>query len=84
MDEPPKMLSEVVRDTIRRKHYSYQIEKSYVQWIKRYVAFHHKRHPREMGQTEIEAFLTHLAVEGKVGCLYPESSLQRDSKSDVD
>lgn len=60
------MLLEVVRDTIRRKHYSYQTEKSYVQWIKRYVAFHHKRHPREMGQPEIEAFLTHLAVEGKV------------------
>jgi integron integrase len=66
MDERPKMLSEVVRDTIRRKHYSYQTEKSYVQWIKRYVAFHHKRHPREMGQAEIEAFLTYLAVEGKV------------------
>ena len=60
------MLSEVVRNTIRRKHYSYQTEKSYVQWVKRYVAFHNKRHPREMGQPEIEAFLTHLAVEGKV------------------
>ncbi|MCY7272424.1 MAG: integron integrase [Phormidesmis sp. CAN_BIN44] len=66
MNERPKMRSEVVRDTIRLKHYSYQTEKSYVQWIKRYVAFHHRRHPREMGQAEIEAFLTHLAVEGKV------------------
>ena len=66
MDERPKMLSEVVRDTIRRKHYSHQTEKSYVQWFKRYVAFHHKRHPREMGQAEIEAFLTPIAVEGKV------------------
>ena len=66
MDERPKMLSEVVRDTIRLKHYSYQAEKSYVQWIKRYVAFHHRRHPREMRQAEIEAFLTHIAVEGKV------------------
>lgn len=66
MDERPKMLSEVVRDTIRRKHYSRQTEKSYVQWIKRYIAFYHKRHPREMGQAEIEAFLTHLAVEGNV------------------
>ena len=43
-----------------------KLEKSYVQWIKRYVAFHHKRHSREMGQVEIEAFLTHIAVEGKV------------------
>jgi len=54
MDERPKMLSKAVRDTIRLKHYSYQTEKSYVQWIKRSVAFHHKQHPREMGQAEIE------------------------------
>ena len=60
------MLLEVVSDTIRRKHYSYCTEKSYLQWIKRYVIFHHKRHPREMGKVEVEAFLTYLAVERKV------------------
>ena len=62
----PKMLLEVVSDTIRRKHYSHRTEKSYFQWIKRYVTFHYKRHPREMGKAEVEAFLTYLAVEGKV------------------
>ena len=62
----PKMLLEVVSDTIRHKHYSHRTEKSYLQWIKRYVTFHHKRHPREMGKVEVEAFLTYLAVEGKV------------------
>ena len=62
----PKMLLEVVTDTIRRKHYSYRTEKTYLQWIKRYVIFHQKRHPREMGKAEVEAFLTDLAVEGKV------------------
>ena len=62
----PKMLLEVVSDTIRRKHYSHRTEKSYLQWIKRYVIFHHKRHPREIGKVEVEALLTYLAVEGKV------------------
>jgi integron integrase len=66
MNDRPKMLLEVVSDTIRRKHYSHRTEKSYLQWIKRYVIFHRKRHPREMGKAEVEAFLTYLAVEGKV------------------
>ena len=66
MNDRPKMLLEVVSDTIRRKHYSHRTERSYLQWIKRYVTFHYKRHPREMGKAEVEAFLTYLAVEGKV------------------
>jgi integron integrase len=66
MNDRPKMLLEVVSDTIRRKHYSHRTEKSYLQWIKRYVIFHQKRHPREMGKAEVEAFLTYLAVERKV------------------
>jgi len=60
------MLLEVVRQRIRLKHYSHRTEKSYVQWIRRFVRFHNRRHPRELGKTEIEAFLTHLAVERKV------------------
>ncbi|MGZ8903954.1 MAG: phage integrase N-terminal SAM-like domain-containing protein, partial [Methylobacter sp.] len=51
---------------IRVKNYSIRTEKQYVQWIKRYILFHGERHPQEMGATEVEAFLTHLAVEGKV------------------
>jgi len=62
----PKKLLDQVRDAIRRKHYSIRTEEAYVSWIKRFILFHNKRHPREMGAPEIEAFLTHLAVERRV------------------
>jgi integron integrase len=55
-----------VRERIRVKHYSIRTETQYVQWIKRFILFHAKRHPQEMGVAEVEAFLTHLAVEGRV------------------
>lgn len=55
-----------VRDAIRTKHYSIRTEEAYVSWIRRYILFHDKRHPREMGATEIEEFLTHLAVNEHV------------------
>ncbi len=61
-----KKLLEVVSDKIRLKHYSYQTEKSYIGWIKRYIFFHNKKHPKDMGKVEIEQFLTYLAVERKV------------------
>ena len=64
--EPPKKLLDQVRDVLRLKHYSYRTEQSYVDWITRYILFHDKRHPKDMGVPEIEAFLTHLAVEGHV------------------
>jgi integron integrase len=63
--QSPKLLDQV-RDRIRVKHYSIRTETQYVQWIKRFILFHGKRHPREMGAAEVEAFLTHLAVEGSV------------------
>ena len=63
---PPKKLLDQVRDAIRLKHYSYRTEETYVQWIRRYILFHNKRHPNEMGTPEIEAFLTHLAIDGQV------------------
>jgi len=62
----PKKLLEQVSDALRRKHYSYRTEQTYIQWIKRYIFFHNTRHPAEMGTPEVEAFLTHLAVEKKV------------------
>jgi predicted aldo/keto reductase-like oxidoreductase len=62
----PKKLLDQVRDAIRLKHYAYRTEETYVQWIRRYILFHDKRHPIEMGKAEIEAFLTHLAVAGQV------------------
>jgi hypothetical protein len=59
----PRKLLDHVRDTLRVKHYSIRTEKTYVSWIRRYILFHDKRHPNDMGAREIEAFLTHLAVE---------------------
>lgn len=55
-----------VRDLIRLKHYSIRTEKSYLSWILRYIDFHNKRDPKEMATPEIEAFLSHLAVDLKV------------------
>ena len=63
---PPKRLLDQVRDAIRLKHYAYRTEQIYVQWIRRYILFHNKRHPNQMGVPEIEAFLTHLAVQEHV------------------
>ena len=54
----PKKLLDRVRGAIRVKHYSIRTEEAYVSWIKRYILFHDKRHPKEMGVPEIEAFLT--------------------------
>ena len=59
----PKKLLDQVREAIQRKHYSPRTAESYVHWIKRFIFFHHKRRPNELGEPEIEAFLTHLAVE---------------------
>jgi integron integrase len=61
----PKLL-EQVRDRLRVLHYSYRTEAQYVQWIKRFILFHDKRHPAQMGAPEVESFLTHLAVQGRV------------------
>lgn len=66
MENPPKKLLDQVADALRVRHYAYRTEQTYIHWIRRYILFHDKRHPREMGAAEIEAFLTHLAVEGQV------------------
>lgn len=63
---PAPRLLDRVRDEIRRRHYSLRTETSYLQWIRRFILFHGKRHPREMGRVEVAEFLTHLAVEGHV------------------
>lgn len=59
-------LLDQVRNRIRRLNYAYSTEKTYTSWIRRYILFHDKRHPRDMGEAEIEAYLTHLAVNQKV------------------
>ena len=61
MGHPPKKLLDQVRDAIRLKHYSIRTEETYVDWIRHFILFHGKRHPRQMGTPEIEAFLTLLA-----------------------
>ena len=55
---PKKRLLDQVRDRLRLKNYAYRTEKSYLYWIKQYILFHNKRHPNEMGGSEIEQFLT--------------------------
>jgi len=59
-------LLERVRNEIRVRHYSLRTEQAYIHWIRRFILFHNKRHPNEMGEPEISAFLTHLAVNRKV------------------
>lgn len=61
----PKLLDQV-RQAIRTRHYSYRTEKAYVHWIKRYIFFHNKRHPIEMGEAEIARFLSSLASDSHV------------------
>ncbi len=66
MDAPQPRLLDVVRARIRARHYSLRTEKAYVFWIRRFVRFCRMRHPRDLGAPEVEAFLTHLAVDAKV------------------
>jgi integron integrase len=63
MEKRPKKLLDQVREAIRVKHYSIRTEQAYVSWVKRYILFHDKRHPADMGKPEIETFLSHLAVD---------------------
>ncbi|WP_421657327.1 integron integrase [Leptothermofonsia sp. ETS-13] len=62
MESRPRKLLDQVRDALRVKHYSYSTEKTYVHWIRRFILFHNKRHPSEMGTPEVTQFLTYLAV----------------------
>jgi site-specific recombinase XerD len=77
MDTPntPRLLDRV-RAKIRVKHYSIRTEQAYVDWIKRFIRFHDKRHPAALGPDEVEAFLTRLAVAGNVA-----ASTQNQAKS---
>ena len=75
MLNPPKLI-DLVRDRLRVKHYSIRTEQVYVDWIRRYIFFNDKRHPKDMGAEDVEAFLTHLAVAGKVS-----ASTQNQAKS---
>ncbi len=65
MEQKPKKLLDQLRDAIRLKQYSPRTEKTYLHWVREYILFHNKRHPREMGVAEINQFITHLVVERK-------------------
>jgi integron integrase len=65
MDRPPRLLDQM-RDALRARHYSPRTERAYLSWARRYIYFHHIRHPAEMAEPEINAYLTHLAVHEKV------------------
>ena len=73
--QPPKLLDQVVAK-MRVKHYSLRTEKTYIDWIKRYILHYGKTHPKNMGAEQVEAFLTHLAVQRNVS-----ASTQNQAKS---
>ncbi|WP_415203318.1 phage integrase N-terminal SAM-like domain-containing protein [Pseudorhodoferax sp.] len=75
--QPPKLL-DALRDRIRVLHYSIRTERAYMDWARRFILFHGKRHPRDMGAPEITAFLTHLAVERNVS-----ASTQNQAKAAI-
>jgi hypothetical protein len=64
-DSRPKLLDQL-RESLRARHYTGRTERTYCSWVKRFIFFHNVRHPRDMGEPEINAFLTHLAVEEKI------------------
>jgi integron integrase len=64
--EPKTKLLDQVRDAIRLRHLSRRTEEAYLGWIRRFILFHHKRHPNDMGVEEVQAFLSHLAVHAQV------------------
>lgn len=64
--EPTPRLLDQVRELIRIRHYSIRTEQAYLQWIRRFIVFHGKRHPRDMGAPELTAFLSYLAVRRNV------------------
>ncbi len=64
MDKP--RLMDRLREAIRVRHYSLRTEEAYRQWVRRFILFHGKRHPESMGEPEVSAFLSHLAVDRNV------------------
>ena len=71
LQSKPKLLDQV-RIEMRTAHYSKSSEESYVSWIKRFILFHNKRHPKDMGATEIKQFVNHFAVKQQVSSLARE------------
>jgi integron integrase len=77
-DAPAPKLLDALRRAIRVRHYAVRTEEAYVQWVRRFILFHNKCHPKELGAQEVSAFLTHLAVNRGVA-----SSTQNQAKSAI-
>lgn len=77
-------LLDEVRNTLRVHHYAMKTEKSYVQWIRRFILFHKKRHPAETGKLEVEQFLTrsriHLRLQACIGLAEMPGTYTPDSE----
>jgi site-specific recombinase XerD len=74
MASKTKLLDQM-REVLRLKHMSYRTEEAYVSWVKRFILFHHKHHPKDMGAEAIRTFLIHLAVQEKVAASTRHSAL---------
>ena len=75
MASPPGLLA-VAREKMRTRHLALRTEHAYLQWLRRYLVFHGRRHPRDLGAPEVEQFLTHLAVHRKVSAATQNQALQ--------
>lgn len=73
---PPRTLFGAIREQIRLRHYSLRTEKTYIDWVRRFIQFCGGRHPRTLGSAEITTFLTHLAVDLKVAASTQNQALQ--------
>ena len=70
MESKVKLLDQT-REVLRLKHMSLRTEEAYLSWVRRFILFHDKRHPKDMGAPEFRAFLSHLAIQGKVAASTP-------------
>jgi site-specific recombinase XerD len=75
MGSQPGLLA-VAREKMRTRHLALRTEQAYLQWLRRYVVFHNRRHPRDLGAPEVEQFLTYLAVHRKVSAATQNQALQ--------
>jgi Phage integrase, N-terminal SAM-like domain len=71
-----RRLFEVARERIRTRHLALRTEQAYLHWMRRYVKFRGRKHPRELGPSDVESFLTHLAVDAKFGASTQNQALQ--------
>lgn len=74
-EQKPRLLDQL-RQALRRRHCTRRTEEAYCHWVKRFIVFHRLRHPAEMADAEINAFLTHLAVKEKVSASTQNQALR--------